>query len=122
MSIDIKTARKTLQARFQNDLKKREAARVEALKIARDIIPKIAHRYPSIRMVYLFGSILRPGAFHPVHSDIDIAIEGGSAEEYFAFWHELEDSLPDWLVDLRDLPPDTRFKAHVQKLGEKVYG
>jgi predicted nucleotidyltransferase len=77
-------------------------------------------KYRAVKSVYLFGSILRSGAFRP-DSDIHIAIEGGSAEDYFALWRDLEEALPDWLIDIRDLPPDTRFTEQVRQRGEKIY-
>ncbi|MFN8456907.1 MAG: nucleotidyltransferase domain-containing protein [Anaerolineae bacterium] len=83
--------------------------------------PAIIARYPSIKAAYLFGSILRPGAFRG-DSDIDIAIENGAAEDYFALWRDLQEVLPDWLIDLRDLPPDTVFTRHILSMGEKIYG
>ncbi|HEY71679.1 MAG TPA: nucleotidyltransferase domain-containing protein [Thermoflexia bacterium] len=42
----------------------------------------MAPSYPSLRRVYLFGSVIRPGAFLP-SSDIDVAVEGLDAEAYF---------------------------------------
>ncbi len=121
MSIDIQAARQALEARFQKDFKKREAAREKALQAARAVAPGIIAKYPAIGAAYLFGSILRPGAFGS-DSDIDIAIEGGSAKDYFDLWHDLEKALPNWFIDLRDLPPDTYFTRRVYRTGEKIYG
>ncbi len=121
MTIDIQAAREAFQARLQRKFEQREAARENALQVARAAVPAIVAKYPAIKAAYLFGSILRPGAFR-VDSDIDIAIEGGSAEDYFALWHDLEEALPDWFIDLRDLPPDTHFTQRVYRTGEKIYG
>ena len=91
------------------------------MQLAQAAAPKIIGQYPAIKSAYLFGSVLKPGAFRP-GSDIDIAIDGGSAEDYFALWHELEDALPEWFIDLRDLPPHTLFTRHVLERGMKIYG
>jgi predicted nucleotidyltransferase len=121
MSFDIQAARQSLQARLQKDFETREAARHKALESVRAAIPAIVAKYKAVKSAYLFGSILRPGAFRP-DSDIDIAIEGGSAEDYFALWRDLEEALPHWLIDLRDLPSDTHFTEQVRQRGEKIYG
>lgn len=121
MTVNIQLAREAFQARWQNKFEQREAGRKKALQAIHAIVPTIVAKYPAITTAYIFGSVLRPGAFR-ADSDIDIAIEGGSAEDYFALWHELEDALPDWFIDLRDLPPDTHFSQRVLKTGEKIYG
>jgi predicted nucleotidyltransferase len=121
MSINIRAARQAFQARLQKDLAEREASRERALKAVRAVAPQIIARYSTVKTAYLFGSILRSGAFR-VDSDIDIAVKGASAEDYFALWHDLEDALPDWFIDLRDLPPDTFFTRWVYETGEKIYG
>jgi predicted nucleotidyltransferase len=121
MTIDIQAARPAFRARQEKNFKQREAAREEALRAVRAVAPEIVAGYPAVKTAYLFGSILRSGAFRS-DSDIDIAIEGGSAEDYFALWHALEDALPNWFIDLRDLPPNTRFTQRVRDTGEKIYG
>jgi len=121
MTIDIQAARKAFQSRRQRELEQREAARKNALRAVRAAAPAIAAKFPAVTAAYLFGSIVRPGAFRP-DSDIDIAIEGGSAEDYFTLWRELEEALPNWFIDLRDLPPNNRFTERVRNTGEKIYG
>lgn len=121
MITNIQAYRQSLQARLQRNLEEREAGRKKALKELKTIAPAIIAKYPAIKAVYLFGSILRTGAFR-VDSDIDLAIEGGAAEDYFALWHDLQEALPEWFIDLRDLPPDTLFTQRVHETGEKIYG
>lgn len=121
MSLDIQAARRAFKVRLQKKFNEKEAARKKALQAVRAVTPGIIAKYSAVQSAYLFGSILRSGAFHP-DSDIDIAIEGGSAQDYFALWHELEEALPDWFIDLRDLSPNTRFTRRVQEFGEKIYG
>jgi len=121
MAIDIEAARQAFRARQAKNFKQREAAREAALRAVRAVAPAIIARYPAVKTAYLFGSILRPGAFRS-DSDIEIAVEGGSAEDYFALWHALEEALPNWFIDLRDLPPNTRFTQRVYSTGEKIHG
>ncbi len=119
--MDIEAARRSFRRREQKRRQEREAIRQKALQAAQAVVPAIVARYPAVRAAYLFGSILRPGAFGP-RSDIDVAIEGGTAEDYFALWHALEEALPDQFIDLRDLPPDTFFSQRVYETGKKIYG
>lgn len=121
MITDIQTYRRSFQARLQQGMEEREARRKKALKEIKAVAPTLLPQYPAIKAVYLFGSVLRFGRFQP-NSDIDVAIEGGAAEDYFAFWRDLQEALPDWLIDLRDLPPDTLFTQRVYETGEKIYG
>lgn len=121
MITDIQTYRRSFQARLQQSLEEREARRKKALKEIKAVAPALLSQYPAIKAVYLFGSVLRSGRFQ-INSDIDVAIEGGAAEDYFAFWRDLQEALPDWLIDLRDLPPDTLFTQRVYETGEKIYG
>ncbi len=121
MTIDIHAARKAFQSRLQKNLETRELAREKALQAVRAVAPEVMAKYPTVKAAYIFGSLLRPNAFR-LDSDIDIAIEGSDAEDYFALWHDLEDALPNWFIDLRDLPPDSRFTQRVRETGEKIYG
>lgn len=121
MVTDIQTYRRSFEVRLQQDTAEREARREQALNAIKAVVPALIPRYPAIKTVFLFGSILRFGRFQ-TSSDIDVAIEGGSAEDYFAFWRDLQEALPDWLIDLRDLPPATLFTKRVYEIGEKIYG
>ena len=121
MATDIQTYRRSFQARLQQSLEEREARRKKALKEIKAVIPVILTKYPTINTVYLFGSVLQSGRFR-ADSDIDLAIEGSTAEDYFALWRDLQEALSDWFIDLRDLPPDTLFTQRVYETGEKIYG
>lgn len=120
MIINIQAYRASYQARLRRGVEKREDGRKKALEEVKVVAPAIAAKYPAVKTLYLFGSILRPGAFR-ADSDIDLAIEGGSAEDYFALWHDLQEALPDWFIDLRDLPAETLFTQRVHETGEKLY-
>ncbi len=118
---DIQAYRQSYQTRQQRGLAERETNRQEALQAVERVVPPIATKYPAVKAVYLFGSILRLGAFRP-DSDVDLAIAGGTAEDYFALWQELQEALPYWLVDLRDLPPGAQFTERVYTTGKRLYG
>ena len=71
-------------------------------------------------MAYLFGSILRAGSFRP-DSDVDIAVDGNIGPDYFPLWGALEEALPDYAIDLRELPAEETFNDKVRLIGEKLY-
>ena len=52
-----------------------------------------------VRRVTLFGS-LASGAWSTASSDVDLAIEGISADSYWAAWRTVEDIVGSWPVDL----------------------
>ena len=117
----IEAYQQSFQARLRRDFERREGLRQKAYHVMQNRLPVIIAKYQAIKSAYLFGSILRPGSFRS-DSDIDLGIIGGSAEDYFALWHELTEALPEWNIDLRDLPPNTRFTECVLERGEKIYG
>jgi predicted nucleotidyltransferase len=120
MGTTIETYRHTFHMRLQKQLEIREQLRQNALQIVLTRVPKVIADFPSIRRAYLFGSLTRPGGYDR-QSDVDIAVEGASAEEYFELWRALEDVLPDLTVDLRDLTPDSYFGRQVCKGGVLLY-
>ncbi|HEY84523.1 MAG TPA: nucleotidyltransferase domain-containing protein, partial [Chloroflexi bacterium] len=69
---------------------------------------------------YLFGSIIQPGNFHP-ESDVDIAIEGATAQAYFDLWRTLEEDLPEWAIDLRDISQPSPFADLIRQTGMLIY-
>jgi predicted nucleotidyltransferase len=83
--------------RYRESWREREARRraeAEARRAAAErAIQAVTPRYPGIRRVYLFGSVLRPGAFRP-DSDIDVGVEGDDGHGLFDFWRELEAAAP----------------------------
>jgi len=117
---DIEIYRQSFQTRLKRDFEKRELRRQKAYQAIQSRLPQLVAKYQAIEAVYLFGSILRPGSFRP-DSDIDIGIVGGTAEDYSTLWHELTEAFPEWTIDLRDLPANTRFTQRVIERGEKIY-
>lgn len=100
----------------------RERTRQAILSGLRRSVRSIAPRFPGIRRVYLFGSLLRPGAPR-LDSDVDIAIEGTvCAQDYFALWQYLEDASGGWPVDLVDLDSSLHFASRIRETGELIYG
>jgi predicted nucleotidyltransferase len=117
---DLETYRQSFlerqQQRYQEMEARRRLARATVLEALRAVLP----HYPEVRQVYLFGSVIKPGAFHH-SSDIDVAVEGTNAEQYFALWHELNKSAPEWIIDLREINQPSHFAQSVRQRGEKVY-
>jgi predicted nucleotidyltransferase len=119
-NVDVATCRESFIAREEKKLADLENRRQRALKAAVKAITNTAPDYPEVRRVFLFGSVLRPGGFRP-DSDVDIAVEGVKAEGYFSLWRDLEEAMPGWTVDLRDLAPGSHFASRVQARGYLVY-
>jgi predicted nucleotidyltransferase len=120
-NVDIAACRASFAAREENRLAGREKRRQAALEAAVSALKAILPHYVKVRRAYLFGSVVRPGAFR-LDSDVDVAVEGMEAADYFALWRDLERAMPDWQVDLRDLVPGTHFAERVQRSGCLVYG
>lgn len=108
------------QARLKRQQEEREQARQHALQAVQEKALGIIARSPSVRRAYLFGSLTRPGAFHET-SDIDIAVEGTTAQDYFDLWKSLEEALSNWTVDLRDITSPSSFSDLVRKTGVLIY-
>jgi predicted nucleotidyltransferase len=115
---DLKAARQYHQEREARRRAEREAERQRWLHRTRLVASRLAARYPALRRVYLFGSLVQPGRFRP-DSDIDIAVESDSFEVESLFWRDLEREL-DRTVDLR--PLTGVLVDVVIREGEQVYG
>jgi predicted nucleotidyltransferase len=96
----------------------REAVRGRVLAQARDAITVVAPQHPSVREVYVFGSVLQPGRFRR-GSDLDIAVVCDDLEAETPFARALERQLHR-AVDLR--PFAGAVAEAVAECGEKVYG
>ena len=112
--------RANLQKRWAAEREAAETRRTAAYSAVVAAIPATAVPCASIQRVYLYGSIMREGAFHE-ESDIDVGVQGSTAEDYSAFWRELQRALPDWFVDVRELNDDAGFAEIVRLTGELVY-
>ena len=97
-----------------------EEAQEEAVTAVLSIVPSIAAGIPSVKRVYLFGSVIENGRFHK-NSDIDIAVEDTTAEAYFEFWRQVEIALPNWLIDVRDITDVSLFATRVRQTGQLIY-
>lgn len=118
--VDVAACRRSFIAREERKRAKRELRRQAALQAAFNAIISIAPRYPTLRRAYVFGSVLRQGAFR-LKSDVDIAVEGVDATDFFPLWGDLEEAMPDWGVDLRELVPGSNFAQRVQESGRLIY-
>ncbi len=97
---------------------KRETLRQCKLEQAREVIRRLAPRFPAVRRVYLFGSLLRPGRFHAA-SDIAVALECHALEVKTPFARAPERA-PATPIDLRPLAG--AVAEAVRDGGERVYG
>ncbi len=105
-------------ARRERELREqREALRLAVLEKAREAIGRSAPKFPAIRAVYLFGSVLQPGRFRP-SSDVDVAVDCDAIEAETPFWSLLEDSL-ERNVDVR--PRVGPVAQAVEDYGELCY-
>jgi len=95
----------------------REALRRTVLERAKEAIRRSAPSFPAIRAVYLFGSVLQAGRFHP-GSDVDVAIDCDDIEVETPFWRALEEAL-ERNVDLR--PRVGPIARAVEHYGELCY-
>ncbi len=117
---DLARARQLFKARLERQFQQYEVRRQQVLETVLAVGPTIIAKYPSVTIAYLFGSVLRPGSFQ-ANSDIDIAVSGIEPQVYSSLWHELETALPDWFIDLRELPDDSSFTTIVKLTGKKIY-
>lgn len=69
--------------------------REEAYKIAQKCAQFLKERF-NVKNVYIFGSVIGDGIWHK-RSDIDIAVEGLSADKYFRALSDLSQILPSGL-------------------------
>ena len=118
--VDPAVAAATFRARGERRFAEREERRRAALEAVGKAVRAVLSFHPRQSRGYLFGSVVRPGAFGSA-SDVDVAIESASAEEYFAIWRELETAAPDWTVDLRVLADSSQFAEGVRSHGTIVY-
>jgi len=82
------------------------------------MIASIAKRY-KVRRILLFGSNIHVSSGKSV--DIDLAVEGIAAKNFFKFYGDLLFSL-NKPVDLIDLTKNSPFTRFVQRQGILIYG
>jgi predicted nucleotidyltransferase len=117
---DIETCRQNFKLRQQRNIQEMEARRLVAREAVLAALQVVLPRHPEVRCVYLFGSVIREGMFH-LESDVDVAVEGTNAEQYFALWRELNDAVSGFLIDLRDINQPSNFADTVRQRGELVF-
>ena len=95
--------------------------RLATLERVKNVVNKICVPIKSIEQIYVFGSLTRPGAFL-LESDIDLAVVGATAEDYWQLWEAFSKALPEFTIDLRRLPEEkTPFSAHIRRTGSLIY-
>jgi len=118
--IDIVAVRRNLEARTERERSEREARRALAELNVSEAVRGVMAKFPSVRRVFLFGSVIRPNAFR-LHSDVDVAIEGLGPADYFSIWRAIEEAAPGWAIDLRDITQPSEFAERVQSTGKLIY-
>ena len=118
--VDIEACRENFRQREEQKYGDRERLRQTAKTAILSAIERVLPHYKNVERVYLFGSITRPGKFR-IDSDIDVAIKGTNAKEYFALWRDLERIITEWAIDLRELNEPCYFTQTVQQRGELIY-
>ncbi len=117
MTTSTSSSREYHSRREQEARSERETLRLQTLAKAKAAIRRRALEFPPIRTVYLFGSVVQPGRFHPA-SDVDIAVDCDDIAVETPFWRALESDLQRD-VDLR--PREGPIARAVEEEGEKVY-
>ncbi len=117
-SPDLEAARQYYRERRARRQAQREAERQQWLQRVCEVVSRLALRYPGMRQVYLYGSLLQPGRFRP-DSDIDLAVECDTLETESAFWRAVEQELGRD-VDVR--PLTGAIAEAVADGGKQVYG
>lgn len=120
--IDVEKSAAALDARLAEKRARLEARRERALAAIRPALRAVGPRFPSVRRLYLFGSVLIPGAFRS-DSDIDIGVDGDvNGEAFLALWREIDNAAPGWETDLVELDrARVHFAERVREEGELVY-
>lgn len=120
MTIDIAAARRNLQARAEREQREREARRAAAERAVTEAVRRVVAGFPTVRRVFLFGSITRENAFR-ADSDVDVAIEGLGVADYFPIWRAIEEAAPEWAIDVRDITLPSTFADRVRTTGKLIY-
>lgn len=118
--MDIAACRENLRQREESHYQVRERRRLAAREAIVAAVQSVLPHYPTVKRVYLFGSVTCAGAFHS-NSDIDVAVEGVTTSDYFVLWRDLEEAVSDWMIDLRELNETSYFSQRVRRQGELVY-
>ena len=118
--IDIAAVRHNLQARAERERAGREARRAATERAVSEAVQKAIVNFPSVKRVFLFGSVIRPNAFRS-DSDVDVAIEGLGVADYFSIWRAIEEAAPGWTIDVRDITQPSDFAERVRATGKTVY-
>ncbi|MBI3762431.1 MAG: nucleotidyltransferase domain-containing protein [Chloroflexi bacterium] len=118
--IDIAAVRRNLATRAERQLAEREKRRAAAEQAVTAAARRAAPSFPSVRRVFLFGSVIRNNAFR-ADSDVDVAVEGLGTADYFAIWRAIEEAAPEWTVDVRDITQPSEFADRVRSTGKQIY-
>ena len=118
--VDIAAVRHNFQAREAQRRAEREARRAAAKRAVTEAALKVVANFPSVRRIYLFGSVTRANAFR-ADSDVDVAVEGLGIADYFPIWRAIEEAALDWAIDVRDITEPSTFAERVRASGKLIY-
>lgn len=111
---------KKLQEYFEEKARIREEKRNKLYTKIKENINSLNKKYPEIKRIFLFGSILKKAKFFS-NSDVDFAVEGLKGENYFALFSDLEDLCRReiQLIELENCRET--LKKHIIEKGEVIY-
>jgi uncharacterized protein len=93
--------------------------RARTLSQVRELATMLKEKFGAKRVV-LFGSMAHEDWYTP-DSDIDIAVEGLSPEDYWRAWEELEDKIRDRPVDLIEIESASEpLKKSIDRYGVEL--
>ena len=78
-----------------------QVERERLLALVRKVAEVLKTRF-GVRRVILFGSLARTESFYP-QSDVDLAVEGLTGDDYWEAWRTVEEIITDRSVDLIDM-------------------
>ena len=112
-------ARTSQQRQINQGLSQSDLAIYEDLVVRIERAAKILKNNYGATRVILFGSFAHL-AWFSTDSDVDLAVEGIPAKDYFRAWGVVEDFVEDRLVDLVDLQDvSPTLRAAIEKYGRE---
>lgn len=108
-----------LRQQLEREQQRNEMERQRLLRCARSV-HEVARRFPAVRQLYLFGSVLIPERFCFETSDVDVGIVGRLGVEFFELGVALDRHF-DRTVELVDIDPTTPLGQLILAQGVCIY-
>lgn len=96
---DVLASQKRLLAKYKLRKSQLSKKRKQIIATLKDKVSEITDHFPSVKSLYLFGSITNPVFFHEF-SDVDIAVHGLHYKDEFKLAIYLENILKTEHIDL----------------------